>query len=616
MSALLSKINRSLMNKPLFAKILLATVVLIILPLFVTVFFSYAKLAAISQDEFKLYAKELIRQINSNLSTYLKEMDLLLYTIAADADVQKSLAAPAAGHELEKIRNMEKVAFFLNNLLSMRMENTSLVIYGYNGELFTKGNFIVNYSYDFKNSSYASRIKAHKASKIYVGSHRQEYGFDKKLVFSIIRRINKLDDGSPLGFAVLDLNYQLFNQLIGDVHLAKGRQILITGGNTVIYSNHDPKVLSAVPPVLARLIHSRKEGSRLIKLQNTKYFCTFNTIETTGWQVVSLNPMTAFETRTGKVLSVLILVALLSLALSIGIAVFLSAAIATPLKKMTLLMKKVENQDFNVAFHAKYRDEIGQLGDGFNLMVARIQNLIQTVFKAQLMEKDATIYALQSQINPHFLYNTLQSISDCAEQENVAAISTLCQCLSAIFRYNSEGREPFVRLYDELEHIKNYLYIQSVRFDNRFRVDIDIPEDLLNTAMPRFILQPLVENAISHGVAAKVAGGAIRIEAVRAGGVLELTVADNGQGIEPALLAELETALNREQHKVYDSKFLALNNVNKRLVLTYGPAFRLRIESRVGAGTRVRIRIPIGAAEGGDPPGPGAAAQEASCTKW
>ncbi len=217
-----------------------------------------------------------------------------------------------------------------------------------------------------------------------------------------------------------------------------------------------------------------------------------------------------------------------------------------------------------------------------------------TVYQSQLAEKDAIIYSLQSQINPHFLYNTLQSVSDIAEMDNNPDISVMCLCLSSIFRYNIEKQHRFVRLYDEVEHIRNYFFLQKVQYKDKLHFSVEIPQELLTIKVPRFIMQPVVENAIQHGIFAQLSEGEVKITASLIADELHLVVEDNGIGIEEESLNLLLSEINKDRSCTETGmKYMALSNVNRRLILSYGQDYGLRVESQLGEGTRVTMVIPI-----------------------
>lgn len=586
---------KNLFEGSIFNKILFTVIFLIVIPLILVVFFTYNKVQNLSKAEFNSYSMETVNQVKHSLETYLDEMDALSYTIAANPIIQESLDMPSNGYEEKKLENMGKIQEFINNLLYFRTDNFTLIISGKNDEFYSAGEYDFNYRFNFNENKYTEKLQDGSLQKYFIGSHKREYSLTDKTVISIIRGIRNSVNNSLLGYIYLDIDSVIFSKLINGVVFSKDNDILILEQNRIIYSKNKNNILKQPDAGLYKAVSSNEVGGRFINIDGKRFFYTYTTLQKTGWKIISLHSMGAYNQKAGSIIQFIILISAMCLIISIIIAIIISAVITRPIKVLSSLMRKVETEDFDVHFIPKGHDEIAAMGKVFNSMIERIRELVKSVYQSRLAEKDATIYALQSQINPHFLYNTLQSISDIAEYENVPDITRMCQCLSAMFRYSIEIKTRFVRLYDEVEHITNFFQLQSIRHKNRFTFIIDIPGELMNISVPRFILQPLVENSITHGLQPSPAGGQVRVCAANTGNVLCITVEDNGVGIMEETLKDLNEFINFSSSKKdnQDIRFVALGNVNKRLVLSYGSEYALKIESHEGDGTKVIINIPM-----------------------
>lgn len=595
---MLHRIKSGLMNCSLYHKILILNSIVIILPLLSIILFTYHKISGISRQEFSKYSLDTVRQINNNFTTYLNEMDLLAYMIAQNSEVQKALAFPAAGYELEKAKQKIAVVNFFNTLLNISLANNSLTIYGLNGELFYKGNSVLNYSYSFPSSPYLRLLNRQGKPRVFIPPHRMEYLMDKhSRCATILRAIYSADSGRLVGYVFLDIRDHVFDRLSGG-NLAGQNMIFITSGRRVIYRGGKlPSKLPDEAPAkeeLSRVLAARTQTGMVTLRGKSNYFFTAGIMGLTGWKIIALNSIESYYAKTKAIFNSMILAALACIFMSFLIAAAISSGITKPLKKLAALMQRVERDDFDIRFPVKYHDEISLLGRVFNHMVDRIKNLISSVYQSQLAEKDALILAFQSQINPHFLYNTLQSLSDQALREGADNVSEMSRRLSKMFRYTVDNPQRMVRLYDEVEHCRNYLFLQAIRYDRQFTANLNIPAELMNQQIPKFILQPLIENSILHGIYADMAAGVIEVTAERAGESLLLAVADNGAGIPEAQIREIRRAMNAGPfgNDNTEVKFLALNNINKRLTLLYGPDYGLQIESLPGQGTTVKIVIP------------------------
>ena len=262
-------------------------------------------------------------------------------------------------------------------------------------------------------------------------------------------------------------------------------------------------------------------------------------------------------------------------------------------------MKKVQQGDEGVFIELDRKDEIGYMGEAFNNMVNEISMLEKWVYREQLTRKDAEIKSLQSQINPHFLFNTLESINWMAQLENAPKISDTVTSLASLMEANISRDDKFISLKKELDYIDDYMLIMKNRFEDRLELIKEIDKGSLDIEIPRLLIQPIVENAVYHGVGNSRGKGVIRVITKNDNGMLTIVVEDNGAGIEPGKLE----ALNKSLHMDDDTYFeklekkheggIGLENVNRRIKLFYGSEYGIQIESKYGESTRILLRIPV-----------------------
>jgi sensor histidine kinase YesM len=287
---------------------------------------------------------------------------------------------------------------------------------------------------------------------------------------------------------------------------------------------------------------------------------------------------------------VLILVASLTFSAALVFSLLLSRGILLSIKDLVLLTKRVARGELNIEpMNVRSRDEIGLLTASFLSMCGRLREYIDIAFVSKFKEKEAELRALQLQIQPHFLFNTLEVIRMKAVQGGARQIAAMIKILADIYRWNVKGQNAIVTLEEELHYTLSYLQLQEIRFQDRLRVTTDIPGDLLSMGVPKLILQPLVENAVRHGFPDRAEACEIRISARMDGGDLVLACADNGEGIEPERLASLRKQLTQGTSRL-DS--IGVSNVHSRIALLYGPPYGMTIDSRNGAGSEFTIRLP------------------------
>ena len=246
----------------------------------------------------------------------------------------------------------------------------------------------------------------------------------------------------------------------------------------------------------------------------------------------------------------------------------------------------ITKMDFE-SYHSE--DEIGQLEHDFELMIREINTLINENYLKQLTIKDAKYRALQSQVNPHFLYNTLTSINALAKISKQEKISTMVEALSNLFRFSVNNDKPLIKLSDEIKILENYMAIQKIRYQSRLNYTLNIEQDYWDYLIPPFTLQPLVENSIKYGISEKRTNGFIKISCFEKNDTLFIHVADNGPGMNPNYLDNIDASSNTSNHIG-----IGLRNINARIKLMFGEAYGLAIKSSQGQGTTIIISLPKG----------------------
>jgi two-component system sensor histidine kinase YesM len=285
----------------------------------------------------------------------------------------------------------------------------------------------------------------------------------------------------------------------------------------------------------------------------------------------------------------------ITIILAIVAAFFFTSSIAKPVLDLRNLMKRVEHGDLSVRFSRAPRDEIGDLGLGFNEMIERIQSLIDQVYVEQRSKREAELRILQEQIKPHFLYNTLDTIQWMAQEHRVDDVVSMVGALTSLFRIGlNKGRE-LISLSDELEHVESYLCIQKMRYEDKLDYSISCDPALRSRQVLRLMLQPLVENAIYHGIKERRGPGTLAVEARVESGDLYLTVRDDGVGINEIKLAQLNASLEEGGASVGG---YGIHNVHERIRLTFGKPYGLSFKSVYGEGTVVTARHPLLDSEG------------------
>ncbi len=276
-------------------------------------------------------------------------------------------------------------------------------------------------------------------------------------------------------------------------------------------------------------------------------------------------------------------------ALMIILYTYITKRLTNPLANLMDTIGRIRGGDTNLRVNYQVQDEIGKLGEEFNYMLDSIENLIGQQYQDKLLLNRAQYQALQAQINPHFLYNTLDTMSSIASIQNCDLVSDLCQSLSNIFRYSLDMKYPYATVSREIAHLKNYIFVMNVRMRQEIRYHFDIDDDALLYSVPKISIQPLVENAINHGLKNKRGEKNVYIKIWQAEGKLYVMVRDDGVGMDAEkfnrLLKENDTGL------VEEGDSIGLLNINARLKMIYGEEYGLFIESEPGKGSSVYLSV-------------------------
>lgn len=304
----------------------------------------------------------------------------------------------------------------------------------------------------------------------------------------------------------------------------------------------------------------------------------------------SIMPQAILEQNQKALTQNLILIGSMMCIILSVVTFFISRTLTKPLEELMKTIAQIRKGDTKKRVPYLEKDEIGQLGKEFNGMLDEIERLIGHEYETKLLLNKAEYKALQAQINPHFLYNTLDTMSSIASVQNCDMVSNLCQSLSTIFRYSLDTKHPYSTVAKEIVHLKNYIYVMNVRMREEVKYHFQIDDEVLQNSIPRISIQPLVENAINHGLRNKKGEKEIYVRVMEKDSILEIEVEDNGVGMDAE---ETNRRLKENSHELVESgSSIGLININARMKMLYGEEYGLHINSDGKSGTTVILRIP------------------------
>lgn len=388
-----------------------------------------------------------------------------------------------------------------------------------------------------------------------------------------VRPIINLNTLEQNGIILIGINSFVFKTML-DVEHKFDSIIAVSGRDHLLYISND----NINQANLINNIQSNSEkGNGVDIIGGDKFLVNYITNDFTGWKIIAMLPYSTVMKETYYLLWIALILIIISLIISIIIAITLSNRVTEQLRKLNRVFSDINSKRSVPILYFDENDEIGQIGNEAIKLFHKNEELNRNLYELMVKEKEAELLALQSQINPHFLYNTLDSIFWMAERAKCKNISKMVLNLSKLFKLSLNNGDKFTTIKREFEHIYTYLEIQNIRYRGKFKTLINIDPDLLDKKIMRLIIQPIVENSIYHGIEPMSGDGLIEINGVQENNTISIVVRDNGIGFNTD---EIET------------RGYALKNINKRIKLNYGNEYGLLIKSRKNEGTTVTIRIP------------------------
>lgn len=530
-------------------------------------------------------SEQLLNQTAINLETYLRNMrrisDAMYYSVIKDKD----LATESLAEEMNLLYEANK-----DNL-------TSIACYTNDGRLVAAAPVAT----EKENRNVAGQKwftdAVGQMENIHFSTPHVQNLFDNTnyryyWVISLSQAVELTNNGnSTLGVLLVDMNYRSIEQLLNKANTDNSSEYiyLMDSEGEIIYHPKQKLIYTNLYEENNFEAAQYEDGSRQEKFQGEKRLITVKTISYTGWKIVSVVPMSAFNMGLSATRLFVIMLVSLSMLTIIFVNQLVSARIAQPLQRLNNSVKEWEAGNMNPQIYVGGSLEVEHLGKTLRSTVEQIQQLMKDILVEQEEKRKSELDALQSQINPHFLYNTLDSIVWMIEGEKYEDAVFMITQLASLFRISLSKGKTIIRIEDEMKHARNYMNIQKVRYKNIFSIDFQIEEEILNCCTVKLVVQPLLENAIYYGVECMDGEGEIQVLGYRKEKEVYIEVKDNGMGMPQETVDALLTENNRVRKK---GSGVGLINVHNRIQLRFGKEYGLEIESQPDEGTSVRIHLP------------------------
>ena len=537
-----------------------------------------------------LYTQTIIQQMNQNIDSYIDYMENTSYLVSSNEDVQKYLFGDTADPEAR-----DRILSQFETILDSRSDILNLGIIAENGRmLINNGQRLTNQDLDIHSQEWYTNALEGRESVYLTSSHVQHIiSGERPWVITLSRGIRNKEMGTGQekeGVFFIDLNYNAISELCDQSMVGnQGYAFIVDADGNIVYHPQQQQLYNELQTENIDLVMNA--GSDIVTWGDgiNKKMYSISRSEKTGWTVVDCVRVEELLRRSNEAQSIYVLVAIGLMAVALFFSRFVAKSITLPIQRLCDSMERVQEGDFSVSdIVVDSENEIGSLTRSFNVMTQRIHELMAQNIREQEAKRKSELKALQSQINPHFLYNTLDSIIWMAEGKKNEEVVLMTASLARLLRQSISNEDELVSIGQEIEYARGYLTIQKMRYKDKLEFWIEVEPSILNIRLIKLVLQPVIENAIYHGLKYKESRGLLLVKGFMKNGNAVLQVIDDGVGMDQETLDHIY-----ERHKVdYHSNGVGIYNVQKRLQLYYGNEYGIVYESKPGEGTTATITIP------------------------
>ncbi|CAI3614412.1 putative two-component sensor histidine kinase [Clostridium neonatale] len=437
-------------------------------------------------------------------------------------------------------------------------------------------------------------VPTYKFTDVYNSNELEDMDIEYRYLFSAVKIINNLnrdnirfddlDENTEKPLLIINFKPNLFKDIVeSDIQYKESQYFIFSSMGDIVYSTNASDLATKKKPMWLEEIAENKSGKIKKDIDGKKMIICYDTIESTGWVSAVVIPVDSILIELASMRYFILFLGIILIILASICASFISKSITKPIDKLLVAIKKMGEGKFSTKVQVNRNDEIGNLIKKFNEMDDKISTLIEENYISSIREKEAIIMSLNIQLNPHFLYNTLNIINWIAIENNEKEISKMIISLSSMLRYTAHNNEEISDFKKDLEWLKKYIYIMQNRFEDKFSVFYEIDEDVEFYKVPKLFLQPFVENSIIHGFSMIDSGGSLKITGRLEGEMVYFSVEDNGRGMDNKRIKEvMETNTDN----------IGIRNVNNRIKLIYGDKYGVTIQSEINRGTRITINLP------------------------
>ncbi|OMF36944.1 hypothetical protein BK133_08505 [Paenibacillus sp. FSL H8-0548] len=571
-------------------KIMLVYVPLIIVPLFVLGFASHHIYT-------KAIVEKTVKNVSDNSSLIITQINGIMTNATSSANMltlnlNKVLVEEQARGQVSDLQLYTKITNQLSFAMVVFPDVESAAFVDQNNRIYGSSLRMESEPELAAASEMLERLKQSNGANLWFPMQRRDYLVtdSTKPVLTLGKRIVNINTGVPLGYVILNIRESDVSEVYKNIgSIKEGSYFIANSNGLIVSSQNEADVLEQVAePALRSWVMEGKAKTNIQVTNQGKMLLISTDISNLDWHLISMMPYNLLTEDTSKITSLILLIGLVCFVIALFSARLLSNVISKPIVHLSRHMKKVKEGNLDQQIEVTSGDEIGLLASGFNTMMGRVQELLVNISAEQRKKREYELALMQAQIKPHFLYNTLDVIYTLSEMGRTRDVQRTTKALADFYRVAlSQGKDQ-IRLEDEIRSVSDYLSIQRIRYSDVFNYEMDIAPDIMACTIPKLTIQPLVENAIYHGLKNKASFGQLTITARREDQKVIVVVRDDGAGIaEDRLLA-----IKRSMHDSQQQVGFGLSSVQERIKLYFGELYGLQIESKSGQGTSVTVELP------------------------
>ncbi|WP_400246607.1 sensor histidine kinase [Niallia sp. JL1B1071] len=577
---------------PLKRKLIITYIIMTVIPMGILGYIIYTQNTKAIEEQVGEYIPRLLNQANKNIENELNLLNDLPNAIYNSKEIMSILRSTPYKEKSAFLQEQYKVESFLsNNYLN---SNQSDILAAF---LITNNGNYISTKTAFKgmdlNDSILPFGEIHDSAgeMPIILPNKTNLVFEKDIPFIlVVNELTDFENRESLGSLIFAVDVTFIEKILNDIDKEERATMWLMDENGYIIYHPNKSLIGQIDGGLVD--YPLVNGSfRTMEHGNENILYSMNQSISRHWKLAHSIPMKYLTERTDIVKNYTLSIFLILAIISTVISIYIAWSVTKPIKHLGKVMKEVENGNLHVTITPTNTDEVGQLAESFRSMLEQLRILIQKNYEIELQQRNAQIYALQSQINPHFMYNTLETIGAVIEEEETETAVDMVEILGQMLRYSLSSSGKLVPLQTELTHIKNYLRLQKIRFEDRVHYEI-IGEEMIGIYYsPKFIVQPIIENTFKYGMKQRKVLR-IYIVVLVEDELLKIIIKDNGPGIDKEKLQTIQKNLEKQDYFTRESG-VGLTNVHARITMLFTNTYGISIESTESIGTEVTILLPL-----------------------